>query len=78
MTCRAIAVPDASSTAALRSRWRQIPTEQSKETLMRATIMYGAGDVRIETVPDPKLQHPTDAIVRAMADRQALKVLVRL
>ena len=31
---------------------------------MRATYMYGAGDVRVITVPDPKLQHPTDAIVR--------------
>jgi threonine dehydrogenase-like Zn-dependent dehydrogenase len=26
--------------------------------------MYGAGDVRIETVPDPKLVEPTDAVVR--------------
>jgi threonine dehydrogenase-like Zn-dependent dehydrogenase len=31
---------------------------------MRATYMYGAGDVRIETIPDPVLQQPTDAIVR--------------
>ncbi|MGX7730851.1 zinc-binding dehydrogenase [Rhodococcus sp. 2H158] len=31
---------------------------------MRATFMYGAGDVRIETIPDPVLQQPTDAIVR--------------
>jgi threonine dehydrogenase-like Zn-dependent dehydrogenase len=31
---------------------------------MRATVMYGAGDVRIETVPDPAVQEPTDAIVR--------------
>jgi threonine dehydrogenase-like Zn-dependent dehydrogenase len=30
---------------------------------MRATVMYGAGDVRIETVPDPKIKEPTDAIV---------------
>lgn len=33
---------------------------------MRATIMYGAGDVRVETVPDPALQQPTDAIVRVV------------
>jgi D-arabinose 1-dehydrogenase-like Zn-dependent alcohol dehydrogenase len=26
--------------------------------------MYGAGDVRVETVPDPVLQEPTDALVR--------------
>ncbi|MWB98188.1 alcohol dehydrogenase catalytic domain-containing protein [Agromyces sp. MMS17-SY077] len=28
--------------------------------------MYGAGDVRVETVPDPVIQHPTDAIVRTV------------
>jgi hypothetical protein len=31
---------------------------------MRATIMYSAGDVRIETVPDAHLTEPTDAVVR--------------
>ena len=31
---------------------------------MRATIMYGAKDVRIENVPDATIQDPTDAIVR--------------
>jgi threonine dehydrogenase-like Zn-dependent dehydrogenase len=31
---------------------------------MRATFMYGAGDVRVEHVPDPTLKAPTDAIVR--------------
>ena len=30
---------------------------------MRATVMYGAGDVRIETVPDAHLIEPTDALV---------------
>jgi len=33
---------------------------------MKATFMYGAGDVRIETVPDPIVQDPTDAIVRTV------------
>lgn len=33
---------------------------------MRATFMYGAGDVRVETVPDPTIQAPTDAIVRTV------------
>lgn len=33
---------------------------------MRATVMYGAGDVRVETVPDPVIQQPTDAIVRVV------------
>jgi threonine dehydrogenase-like Zn-dependent dehydrogenase len=30
---------------------------------MRATVMFGAGDVRIETVPDAHLVQPTDALV---------------
>ena len=30
---------------------------------MRATLMYGAGDVRIENVPDARLIEPTDALV---------------
>jgi threonine dehydrogenase-like Zn-dependent dehydrogenase len=28
--------------------------------------MYGAGDVRVEDVPDPKLEQPTDALVRVL------------
>jgi len=31
---------------------------------MRATVMYGAGDVRVEKVPDATLSEPTDAVVR--------------
>ncbi len=31
---------------------------------MRATVMYGAGDVRVEDVPDARLIDPTDALVR--------------
>ena len=31
---------------------------------MRATLMYGAGDVRVESVPDAKLIESTDALVR--------------
>jgi threonine dehydrogenase-like Zn-dependent dehydrogenase len=33
---------------------------------MRATLMYGAGDVRIENVPDPTIVEPTDAIIRVV------------
>ena len=32
--------------------------------MTRATVMYGAGDVRIESVPDPAIIEPTDAVVR--------------
>jgi threonine dehydrogenase-like Zn-dependent dehydrogenase len=31
---------------------------------MQATVMYGAGNVRVEKVPDPKIKQPTDVILR--------------
>jgi threonine dehydrogenase-like Zn-dependent dehydrogenase len=31
---------------------------------MRASVYHGPGDVRIDTVPDPKIVKPTDAVVR--------------
>ena len=31
---------------------------------MRATVMMKAGDVRIQNVPDARLIHPTDALIR--------------
>jgi threonine dehydrogenase-like Zn-dependent dehydrogenase len=33
---------------------------------MRATVMHGAGDVRIENVPDPAIIEPTDAVIRVV------------
>ena len=33
---------------------------------MRATVIYGAGDVRVEDVPDAALREPTDALVRVL------------
>jgi threonine dehydrogenase-like Zn-dependent dehydrogenase len=34
---------------------------------MRATFMYGAGDVRVENVPDSVVKLPADALVRVTA-----------
>jgi threonine dehydrogenase-like Zn-dependent dehydrogenase len=34
---------------------------------MRATLLYQAGDVRVEDVDDPKIHQPTDAVVRIVA-----------
>ena len=31
---------------------------------MRATVMFGAGDVRVRNVPDPRIVEPTDAILK--------------
>src|SRR2546421_1743353 len=33
---------------------------------MRATLMYGTGDVRVADVRDPTLQEPADALVRVV------------
>ncbi|SDM74784.1 zinc-dependent alcohol dehydrogenase family protein [Allokutzneria albata] len=33
---------------------------------MQATVIYGAGDVRVEHVPDPKIIESTDAVVRVV------------
>ncbi|GAA0420266.1 zinc-dependent alcohol dehydrogenase family protein [Streptomyces luteireticuli] len=33
---------------------------------MKATLIYGAGDIRVEDVPDPSVQEPTDAVVRVL------------
>jgi hypothetical protein len=34
--------------------------------IMRATILYRAGDVRVATVPDAKIEKPSDTLVRIM------------
>lgn len=34
---------------------------------MRATVIYGAKDIRVEDRPDPRIQEPTDAVVRTVA-----------
>ena len=34
---------------------------------MRATLLHGPFDVRLETVPDPRIVLPTDAVVRVVA-----------
>ncbi|MFE2876463.1 zinc-binding dehydrogenase [Streptomyces roseus] len=33
---------------------------------MRATLIYGAGDIRVENVPDPVVHEGTDAVVRVL------------
>src|SRR5580700_9357771 len=34
---------------------------------MKALCWHGHGDVRVDTVPDPKIQEPTDAVIRITA-----------
>jgi threonine dehydrogenase-like Zn-dependent dehydrogenase len=33
---------------------------------MKAILLHGPGDVRLEEVPDPRVEHPTDAVVRVV------------
>ncbi|MFB9931851.1 alcohol dehydrogenase catalytic domain-containing protein [Amycolatopsis halotolerans] len=34
---------------------------------MRAVVVHGPGDVRVELVPEPRIGHPADAVVRVVA-----------
>ncbi len=34
---------------------------------MKAVVLQGVGDIRLEDVPDPKIEHPADAVVRVTA-----------
>jgi threonine dehydrogenase-like Zn-dependent dehydrogenase len=34
---------------------------------MKAVVFHGVGDIRLDDVPEPKIQDPTDAIVRITA-----------
>lgn len=34
---------------------------------MKAVVFHGVGDIRLERVTDPKIQEPTDSIVRMTA-----------
>jgi threonine dehydrogenase-like Zn-dependent dehydrogenase len=31
---------------------------------MRALCWHGKGGIRVDTVPDPRIQHPRDAIIK--------------
>src|SRR3954471_14899142 len=39
-----------------------LPTTQ--EPSMKASVFHGPKDVRVETVPDPRILHPRDVILR--------------
>jgi threonine dehydrogenase-like Zn-dependent dehydrogenase len=43
---------------------------------MKALAWHGRRDVRVETVPDPAFQEPSDAIVRQHKEDGAIKVVL--
>jgi threonine dehydrogenase-like Zn-dependent dehydrogenase len=40
---------------------------KKERKIMKAVVFHGIGDIRIDDVPEPKIQEPTDAIVRLTA-----------
>jgi threonine dehydrogenase-like Zn-dependent dehydrogenase len=47
---------------------RRLKTVQPEtEKIMRALCWHGKGDVRVDTVPDPTIKHPRDAIIKITA-----------
>src|SRR5207237_9717339 len=38
-----------------------------RERSMKALCWHGKGDIRCDTIPDPKIEHPRDAIIRVTA-----------
>src|SRR5215831_13355655 len=44
-----------------RHDWRRLAKGHLR---MKATVFHGPRDVRVETIPDPVVKAPTDAIVR--------------
>jgi hypothetical protein len=37
---------------------------------MKAITLHGPGDVRVESVPDPRIVDPTDAVLRITTERR--------
>ena len=46
--------------------WVDGSIEHSEEQI-KALTWHGKGDMRCETVPDPKIEHPRDAIIKVTA-----------
>lgn len=40
---------------------------RQKGVAMKAAVFHAVGDIRVDDVPEPELQDPTDAIVRLSA-----------
>ena len=39
----------------------------SEDDTMKGLTWHGKGDIRCETIPDPKIEHPRDAIIKVTA-----------
>jgi hypothetical protein len=65
---RAVGMPDVLGLRGSASTWNSRvgyrPSRAASVVGMKATVMCGAGDVRIENLPEAKLIEPTDALAR--------------
>src|SRR5688572_10767357 len=63
MSCRLRSLP-----SSIERRQRRVPAAPiERGTHMKALCWHGKGDMRYETVPDPKIQDPRDAIIKVTA-----------
>jgi threonine dehydrogenase-like Zn-dependent dehydrogenase len=46
---------------------RPVEVRSKGDRQMRALCWHGKGDVRVDTVPDPKIEHPRDALIKITA-----------
>lgn len=56
-------VPDAPGQGLGQLRWGSPPHNQRGEQAVKAVTWHGRRDVRVDNVPDPKIEQPTDAII---------------
>lgn len=61
---RCVPAPVGGTAGTRNERDSRIPPESRALVDMRATHIFGAGDIRVIDAPDPTIQQPTDALVR--------------
>src|SRR3954452_19643678 len=49
------------------SKRPDFPTHALKDEAMKAICWHGKGDMRCDTVPDPRIEHPRDAVIKVTA-----------
>ena len=49
------------------ARYINVAYGRGSEQTMKAVVFHAVGDIRLDDVPEPQIQEPTDAIVRLTA-----------
>jgi threonine dehydrogenase-like Zn-dependent dehydrogenase len=45
----------------------KVASQLRSEVIVKALAWHGKGDIRCEDVPDPRIEHPRDAIIKVSA-----------